>query len=90
MRNLTSFETDTGTKIALQALNPRLLSIKPLGAKFEILDDNGKLIGLDYDGEYLISKGSIVQIGSQKYKIDTIEKGIAVKLQLQEHLLFHF
>jgi hypothetical protein len=78
MRKFSGFETKAGTRVKVESHSPRLLSVGPLGARFEILDDNGKLVGLDYDGEYLITKGSIIQIGSQKYKINRIKKGTAV------------
>jgi hypothetical protein len=74
MRNLSSFTLKNGIGIHIQALNTRLLTITPVSAQYELLDENKKLIGLDYNGEYLISKGSVITVGKQKYKINEVRK----------------
>lgn len=74
MRELASLELDCGIKVHIQVINNRKLTITPVDAQHELLDEEGKLVGLDYGGEYLISKGSILQVGKQKYKISEIKK----------------
>lgn len=74
MRNLSSLELESGTKVHIKVISQRMLTVQPLGARHEILDDNGKLVGLNYDGEFFIGKGSVLTVGQQKYKINEIVK----------------
>lgn len=74
MRNLSSFTLSSGTNVHIRVLNTRILSISPVSAQYEILDEDKKLVGLDYNGEYLISKGSVITVGKDKYKISEIKK----------------
>lgn len=79
MRNLSSFELSTGVKIHIEVINNRKLVITPKNAQYELLDENGRLVGLDYSGEYLVSKGSVLQVGKQKYKISEIKKSTSTQ-----------
>lgn len=79
MRDLTSLELSTGLKVHIQVINNRKLTITPSNAQYELLDENGKLVGLDYGGEYLVSKGSVLQVGKQKYKISEIKKSTSIQ-----------
>ena len=79
MRNLTSLELSDGLKVHIQVINNRKLTITPANPQHELLDENGKLVGLDYGGEYLVSKGTILQVGKQKYKISEIKKSTSTQ-----------
>lgn len=74
MRKMTSITLPSGINVHLKVVNTRMLSVTPGHRQYEILDENGKLVGLDYSGEYLISKGSVLQVGNQKYKINEIQR----------------
>lgn len=74
MRNLTSFVLSNGLKVHLNSINTRRVDVSPASAQYEILDEMGKLVGLDYNGEYLISKGTVLTVGKQKYKVSEIKK----------------
>ncbi len=74
MRNLTSIELKSGVKVQLKVINPRLLTITPSSALYEVLDEEGKLIGLNFDGEYEINNKKTILVGLDKYKITEIAK----------------
>jgi hypothetical protein len=74
MRKMTSITLPSGINVHMKVVNTRMLTVTPGHRQYEILDENGKLVGLDYSGEYLISKGSVLQVGNQKYKISEIQR----------------
>jgi len=74
MRELTSMELSNGIKIHFRAINPRVIKVRPVDPQYEIIDEDGKLVGLNYNGGYFISQGTILTIGKQKYKINNIVK----------------
>ena len=74
MRKFTSILLKSGTQVSVNVVNTRLLTVHPIDTEYEILDDRGKLVGLDYEGEYTIEKGSVMTVGKQKYKISEISK----------------
>jgi hypothetical protein len=74
MRKMSSITLPSGINLHLKVVNNRMLSVTPGHRQYEILDENDKLVGLDYSGEYLISKGSVLQVGNQKYKISEIQR----------------
>tara|TARA_R100001463_G_scaffold23551_2_gene56405 strand:- start:18006 stop:18818 length:813 start_codon:yes stop_codon:yes gene_type:complete len=74
MRKLSSFTLNSGLDIRMEALSTRLISMYPVATKYEVLDERGKLVGLDYDGEYSVSEGTVLTVGKQKYKISEVKK----------------
>jgi len=74
MRKITSTTLPNGVDIRMEALSTRLISVHPVAAKYEVSDEKGKLVGLDYGGDYAISKGDVITVGKQKYKISEVKK----------------
>jgi len=74
MKGLASIELTSGVKIQLRVINPRLLTITPSSALYEVFDKEGKLKCLDFDGEYTIERNQTVMVGVDKYKITEIIK----------------
>lgn len=74
MRQMTSLELSNGVRVHLRVINPRMIKVRPVDSTYEILNEDGKLVGLNYDGGYFISEGTILTVGKQKYKINEIIK----------------
>ena len=68
------FKLNNGTSVCIFVQSPRLLVINPVAQQYEVLDKEGRLVGIDYCGEYSIKRGKIITIDKQKYKIKRIKK----------------
>lgn len=76
-----------GISVCVSVQNPRIVSISPIGSEYEILDENGKLVGLDYQGDIQFRLNDILKIDKQAYKILFIEKEESPKLGGPAYLL---
>lgn len=65
---------EDGSTLCITVQSPRTISISPLNNRYEVLDDKGKLIGLDYNGDLKVKVGDLFKIDKQVYKILYIDK----------------
>lgn len=84
---------EDGSTLCITVQSPRTITISPLNDRYEILDDNGKLIGLNYNGDLNVKIGDVIKIDKQVYKISYIDKeespekgGPAYLLKMQKRI----
>lgn len=63
----------SGKTVEVTATSPRKLELTPFSRNAEIYED-GKLVGLDFDGEFGITAGEVMPIKKQKYKVKSISR----------------
>lgn len=73
MRTKTVKITD-GSTLCITVTSPRIISVSPIKEKYEIRDNDGKLIGLDFCGDIIFNTDETIKIHKQKFKILYIEK----------------
>lgn len=72
MRELSSLELKDGVRVQLITKTNRTVLCSPTSAQYEKLDDSGKIKEIDYNGELQVKKGTVLKVGKQEYKIQTI------------------
>lgn len=60
--------------VTLKPQSPRIMQLYPMGEKYEILDDKGEIIGINYQDEVKIEVGKAVKAQSGAFKPVKIEK----------------
>lgn len=65
---------DSGLNVVMEAQNCRYIKVSPFNAKAEELDEEGKLIGLNYSDELKIKAGEVLSFKDDFHKIDFIKK----------------
>lgn len=77
-----------GKPLVLRFITNRTIEIDAVAARFEELDENGRLVALHFDNNYTIKPGDNVVIGKSTFRIQKLKK-TKLGAPLGYHLLVH-
>ena len=68
-----------GKTVTVKAYSPRQLHLFPIYKGGEVYDDEGNLIAVNYDEEFIVKAGETVSIKKHRYKVQKITKMVSDK-----------